>query len=201
MPQSCYRCGVSGIRLLPVCLLPALPLRGAEVTGYPPVNLGLDYSLDVWFRNNDDYAVYHSATTSIASLLADQVYALGNSAQPSVSGMLGWEFGNIGGGGHDEHGFGSEAFARTGDVDHEQTLGCGQAVGFCGFAESSGAACQPFLEQAESADVVEGRGGFHDFNQSVLFQGAGFFAGDDFGVDTFGFDDGQDRAKVFSAAV
>jgi hypothetical protein len=50
---------------------------------------------------------------------------------------------------------------------------------------------QPFLEQAESADVVERGGGFDHFDQAVLFQGAGLFAGDDFRVDALGFDHRQ----------
>jgi hypothetical protein len=52
---------------------------------------------------------------------------------------------------------------------------------------------QPFLQQAESADVVERGGGFHDFNESVLFQCAGFLAGDDFRIDALGFHDGQGK--------
>jgi hypothetical protein len=90
-------------------------------------------------------------------------------------------------------------FAGAGDADDQQAFGCGQAVGFGGFAEGTGAALQPFLEQAEAADVVERGGGFDDFDQAVLLQGPGFFAGDDFGsmplVST------TDSAKAFSASV
>ena len=82
-------------------------------------------------------------------------------------------------------------FAGAGDADDEQALGRGQAVGFGGFAEGTAAAYEPILEQAEPADVVERGGGFHDFDQSVLLQGAGLLAGDDLVVDALGFHHGQ----------
>ena len=48
----------------------------------------------------------------------------------------------------------------------------------------------------EAADVVERGGGFHDFDQAVALERAGFLAGDDFVVDALGFHDGQGE-RVF----
>jgi len=92
---------------------------------------------------------------------------------------------------------GGQRLASAGDADDQQSLGRWESIGFCRFTEGTGAACEPVLEVVEAADVVEGRRSFHDFDQAVLLQGAGFLAGDDFGIDAFGFDDGQGE-RIFS---
>ncbi len=88
-------------------------------------------------------------------------------------------------------GFRGQGFPGAGDAYDEQAFRCGKSVGFGGFAESPGAALQPFLEQAESADVLQRGGVPDDLDEAVAFQRVCLFAGDDAVVDPVGLHDGE----------
>lgn len=66
---------------------------GASVVANEPENLGLDYSLDTAFTNDDNGAVYNTATSDITSTLFNQIFALGNSGESSVEDMIDNELG------------------------------------------------------------------------------------------------------------